>query len=97
MVEPIFTASQPPDRRPALGYAMTLGAALLFGFNGAVSKVVLASGLGSREGDWLRLAPRWTSATTWILVARPGSAVARSPVIFFGARSVTLPFVPSVI
>jgi multidrug resistance efflux pump len=24
---------------------------------------------GSREGDWLRLAPRWTSATTWLLVA----------------------------
>jgi membrane fusion protein (multidrug efflux system) len=23
---------------------------------------------GSREGDWLRLAPRWTSATTWLLV-----------------------------
>lgn len=22
---------------------------------------------GSREGDWLRLAPRWTSATTWLL------------------------------
>jgi drug/metabolite transporter (DMT)-like permease len=47
MVEPIFTAHEPPDRRPALGYAMTLAAAVLFGFNGAVSKVVLSSGLGS--------------------------------------------------
>jgi GAF domain len=24
---------------------------------------------GSREGDWLRLVPRWTSATTWLLAA----------------------------
>jgi drug/metabolite transporter (DMT)-like permease len=54
LVEPIFTASEPPDRRPALGYAMTLAAATLFGFNGAVSKVVLASGLGSLRLSELR-------------------------------------------
>jgi drug/metabolite transporter (DMT)-like permease len=34
-------------RRPALGYAMVLAAATLFGLNGAVSKVVLTSSLGS--------------------------------------------------
>jgi drug/metabolite transporter (DMT)-like permease len=47
MVEPIFSAHEPPDRRPTLGYAMTVAAALLFGLNGVVSKVVLSSGLGS--------------------------------------------------
>ena len=64
MVEPIFTAHEPPDRRPALGYAMTLAAAMLFGFNGAVSKVVLSSGLGS-----LRLSEvRSTGAALGLLV-----------------------------
>jgi drug/metabolite transporter (DMT)-like permease len=56
VVEPIFTASQPHDRRPALGYAMTVAAALLFGFNGAVSKVVLSSGLGSLRLSEIRSA-----------------------------------------
>jgi drug/metabolite transporter (DMT)-like permease len=64
VVEPIFTAHEPPDRRPALGYAMTLAAAMLFGFNGAVSKVVLSSGLGS-----LRLSEvRSTGAALGLLV-----------------------------
>jgi len=34
-------------RRPAVGYAMVLAAAVLFGINGAVSKVALSSGLTS--------------------------------------------------
>ncbi len=25
--------------------------------------------MGSRDGDWLRLSPRWTSATFWLLIA----------------------------
>jgi membrane fusion protein (multidrug efflux system) len=25
--------------------------------------------MGSREGDWLRLSPRWTNATFWLLIA----------------------------
>jgi len=37
------------DRRPLLGYAMVTAAALLFALNGTVSKVALASGIGSQE------------------------------------------------
>jgi drug/metabolite transporter (DMT)-like permease len=37
------------ERRPAIGYAMVLSAALLFALNGTVSKVVLQSGVSSLE------------------------------------------------
>ena len=37
------------ERRPALGYAMVIAAALLFALNGTVSKVVLQSGISSLE------------------------------------------------
>ena len=37
------------ERRPAIGYAMVLSAALLFALNGTVSKVVLQSGISSLE------------------------------------------------
>ena len=37
------------ERRPAIGYAMVLTAALLFAVNGTVSKVVLHSGISSLE------------------------------------------------
>ena len=33
------------ERRPRLGYAMTLTAASLFAINGAVAKVILSSGI----------------------------------------------------
>jgi drug/metabolite transporter (DMT)-like permease len=73
VVEPIFATSEVPDRRPALGYAMTLSAAALFGINGAVSKVVLASGLGS-----LRLSEiRSTGAALGLLVGLAVLAPAR--------------------
>ncbi len=42
-----MAADEPRVRRPAAGYAMVLVAAVLFGVNGAVSKVALASGLSS--------------------------------------------------
>jgi drug/metabolite transporter (DMT)-like permease len=35
------------ERRPEVGYALTLAAATLFALNGVVSKVILTSGLGS--------------------------------------------------
>jgi drug/metabolite transporter (DMT)-like permease len=35
------------ERRPAIGYAMALGAGTLFAVNGTVSKVILKSGLSS--------------------------------------------------
>ena len=37
------------ERRPLVGYAMVMGAAVLFAVNGTVSKVVLASGISSIE------------------------------------------------
>jgi drug/metabolite transporter (DMT)-like permease len=37
------------ERRPAVGYAMIVAAALLFAVNGTVSKVVLQSGISSLE------------------------------------------------
>jgi drug/metabolite transporter (DMT)-like permease len=37
------------ERRPAIGYAMVISAALLFALNGTVSKVVLQSGVSSLE------------------------------------------------
>ena len=37
------------ERRPAVGYAMVISAALLFALNGTVSKVVLQSGITSLE------------------------------------------------
>jgi drug/metabolite transporter (DMT)-like permease len=46
--EPIIhLVGQPTDRRAGLGVAMVAGAAVLFGINGSVSKVVLQSGLTS--------------------------------------------------
>ena len=48
MGEPIIhLVGQPTDRRAGLGVAMVAGAAVLFGINGSVSKVVLESGLTS--------------------------------------------------
>lgn len=37
------------ERRPLVGYAMVMGAAVLFAFNGTVSKVVLQSGISPIE------------------------------------------------
>ena len=37
------------ERRPAIGYAMVISAALLFALNGTISKVVLQSGVSSLE------------------------------------------------
>ena len=48
MTEPVLPSAEPPrDRQAVLGYAMVVVAATLFGINGAVSKVVLTSGLSS--------------------------------------------------
>ncbi|HET7567707.1 MAG TPA: EamA family transporter [Gaiellaceae bacterium] len=43
----VLEAERARERRPAVGYAMVLVAAALFGVNGAVSKVALSSGLTS--------------------------------------------------
>ena len=43
----MVAAAEPRVRRPVLGYAMVFAAATLFGINGSVAKVALASGLSS--------------------------------------------------
>src|SRR3954464_9861021 len=49
MSEAAFPVVAAPTRRPRLGYAMAALAAVLWGINGAVSKVILASGLSSER------------------------------------------------
>ena len=72
MTEPLLPSREPPrDRRPVVGYTMVLVAAALFGINGAVSKVVLTSGLSS-----LRLTEARSAGACIALTA---IAFARSP------------------
>lgn len=57
MGEPIFRVeAHEAVRRPLLGYAMVWTAAILFGVNGTVSKVVLESGISSVELTQIRSA-----------------------------------------
>lgn len=46
---PYIPGAEGHERRPLVGYAMIMVAALLFAVNGTVSKVVLASGISSLE------------------------------------------------
>jgi drug/metabolite transporter (DMT)-like permease len=62
-----------PRRHPRVGYAMAAGAAALWGFNGAVSKVILASGISS-----LRLSEvRSTGALVGLVLVLVATAPAR--------------------
>jgi drug/metabolite transporter (DMT)-like permease len=61
------------QRRPALGYAMVAVAATLFGINGTVSKVVLASGVSSGQLTEVRCAGAFVGMTLIAALTRPGS------------------------
>src|ERR1043165_8870238 len=62
----ILPGAEARERRPVLGYAMVMTAATLWAVNGAVSKVILTTGLSS-----LRLAQvRSTGAFLLIALAR---------------------------
>ncbi len=63
--------SLPVARRPAVGYAMVLGAATLFAFNGTVSKVILASGLSSLRLTQVRCTGALLGLALILLVMRP--------------------------
>lgn len=64
MAEPVFVPLEArPEQRPLVGYAMVMVAATLWAVNGAVSKVILDSGLSS-----LRLA-EVRSAGAFVLLA----------------------------
>ena len=65
MAEPIFVPVEARrERRPLLGYAMVMIAATLWAVNGAVSKVILTSGLSS-----LRLAEARSAGAFVVLAA----------------------------
>ena len=74
MTEPLLPSREPPrDRRPVVGYTMVLAAATLFGVNGAVSKVVLTSGLSSLRLTEARSAGACLALTAIALVWTPSS------------------------
>src|SRR5207245_2565392 len=90
MVEPLFPAAGPPDDvRPALGYGMVVAAALLFGFNGAVSKVILKSGLDSLRLTEVRSTGAALGLLLGALALAPGRLrLARSELPYFAAFGV---------
>ena len=61
------------DRRPAVGYAMVLSAALLFALNGTVSKVVLQSGISSLELTQVRATGACVGFALALALTRPHS------------------------
>jgi len=58
------------ERRPAVGYAMVICAALLFALNGTVSKVVLQSGISSLELTQARATGAFLGFALVLLVTR---------------------------
>jgi drug/metabolite transporter (DMT)-like permease len=72
MVEPLLPSREPPrERRAALGYAMVAVAATLFAVNGAVAKVILASGLSSLRLTQVRCTGALAGLALALLVASP--------------------------
>jgi drug/metabolite transporter (DMT)-like permease len=59
------------DRRPAVGYAMVLVAAALFGLNGTVAKIVLGSGLSSLRLTEARCTGALAGLLLIVLATRP--------------------------
>lgn len=57
--------------RPALGYAMVVGAAALWGFNGTVTKVIMESGLSSLRLAELRSTGAAAGFALLLLATRP--------------------------
>jgi drug/metabolite transporter (DMT)-like permease len=72
MVEPIVPSREAPtERRAALGYAMVAVAATLFAVNGAVAKVILASGLSSLRLTQVRCTGALLGLALALAVASP--------------------------
>ena len=59
------------ERRPAIGYAMALGAGTLFALNGTVSKVILKSGLSSLRLTEVRCTGALIGLAVILLLTRP--------------------------
>lgn len=75
------------EPRPALGYAMVWAAALLFGINATVSKVILESGVSSlRLAEARSLGALAVLAVVVAAVARPALRVTPRELGAFRAR-----------
>ena len=61
------------ERRPAIGYAMVISAALLFALNGTVSKVVLQSGISPLELTQVRATGAFLGFAVVLVFARRDS------------------------
>ena len=70
---PYIPGARGHHARPAIGYAMVLVAATLFGLNGTVSKVVLASGISSLELTEVRSLGACLGFAVAIAIWRPGA------------------------
>jgi drug/metabolite transporter (DMT)-like permease len=74
MEGPVVLAAEPSRvRRPALGYAMVLTAAVLFAVNGSVAKVALSSGLSALRLTETRCAGAAVGLVLIALVRSPSS------------------------
>ena len=82
------------ERRPALGYAMALAAAALFGVNGTVVKVALDDGLSAYRLAELRCLASLAIFVLVVASARPGRLRASGRellyLVIFGACAVVL-------
>jgi drug/metabolite transporter (DMT)-like permease len=77
------------ERRPAIGYAMALSAGTLFAVNGAVSKVILKSGLSSLRLTEVRCAGALIGLSLILLATRPRSLrIDRGELVFLAAFGV---------
>jgi len=72
VVEPvILPAAEARERRPVLGYAMVMTAATLWAVNGAVSKVILTTGLSSLRLAQVRSTGAFLLIALALLATRP--------------------------
>jgi drug/metabolite transporter (DMT)-like permease len=95
VAEPVFVPVEArPERRPWLGYAMVMAAATLWAVNGAVSKVILTSGLSSLRLAEVRSAGAFVLLALALLAIRPASLRLRIQelprLVLFGAGGLAL-------
>jgi drug/metabolite transporter (DMT)-like permease len=65
-------------RHPRLGYVMAASAATLWGINGTVSKVILASGISSLRLAQVRCTGALVGLTLWLVIASPARVRVRA-------------------
>jgi drug/metabolite transporter (DMT)-like permease len=95
VAEPVFVPFHArPERRPVLGYVMVMAAATLWAVNGAVSKVILTSGLSSLRLAEVRSAGAFVLLALGLAIARPSTLRLRARelplLILFGAGGLAL-------